>query len=651
MTPISKKSTTLQIQLHKHLRINIILFSLLVVFIVSPVFAEQWQTVIDSGNSSGNSSSSIRNSQEHQNIIDDKRSYLLEKVASFTGSKVEVPGATILYRGQITNNEMPVSLYDNPLLAISYENRIYFYHPAAGEAELSEKTNRLSLLYFFLGEGLTGPSASAADRDRQEGLLNVQILNPWDDKILDDIGFRVNVGEISGSRKCTMEASNICRRWAAVKKTGPATQVTYFAPRANILPKNLADVFYRKWVAQGDRSFAYFLVTGQTSSFDFYPPQQFELLGAGWKSLLFPLCFPKKQYIPYEHKNILANLDDLGLKFSLISIIQDLLGIIPCECSDVVVNIAALSLTDMWLAAYKKPGNLAMVRDYLGKSGLMDVCYSLFSCVYTQLALKGSPKFKAKLELFNTIWDALNLLGTLAGELVGTNVIQSQKIRYKKIEVVVEKTLSVTVATDKGAYKTSDTAIFSGFVRVEGKAVEGASVKIVVKSASTPDQETLPDKIWWIVKTDAEGRYTKKYTLTLPRGNYVVQACAALPGYKKGCNSTRFSISEAVIPGMVEKWYVFHTCKTPTTYACVLELRKTTKNWLENRAKRFGWKLTIVHSYNTRKEAIKTTCAQLTDCNPASSQGLRNHAIARLGGSLFNVREFMSSKCKCHPVE
>ncbi len=665
-----RKSTTLRIQSHKNLRINvfmlfsrfqwlkqvnIVLFSLLVVFTVTPVCAEQWKTIIDAGDSSVNSSSGMSDFNDQQNIIDDKNIFPTERVAYFTGSTVKVPGATILYKGNVYDNEISVTRSENALLAISLENKIYFYHPAVGETELSKKTDKLSLIYFLLGvtpENISGPIlvASKDNLSGKEVTPGVQIFKPGDNRLLDDIGFRVIVGEIPDGKRCTMDTTNIFRRWAAVKKTGPSEQVTYFPPRANILPKSIADGFYRYWVAKGNRSWAHFLVIGQTSTFIFEPPQEFEFMGAGWRSLILPLCLPRQQYIPFENRKILADLDDLGFKFSIINIIQDFLGLIPLECADVVNNIAGVGLTDMWLDAYNKPGNLAQVRLYLANSGLLEVANSLFSCVFSQLTLKGNVKFQLKLEMFNTVWDSLNFLSTITGEIVGTNTLVSQKLRYKKIKTVFG-TLSVIVAPDKDRYKAKEMAIFSGFVRAEGKAVENASVTIVVKSADTSKLEAHPDKIQWTVKTDAEGHYVKKHTLALLQGSYVVSACTVQSGYEKGCATARFSISEGVASGMVEKWYVYHTCNMPTNSASPLHLRKTTKNWLKNRAKKFGHKLTIIHAYKTREEALRTTCAQFSECIPASPQGLRNHAFARLGGSFFNVKEFMRSDCTCLPVE
>ena len=170
---------------------NIVFFSLLVVFVVTPVRAEQWKTIIDTGSSSVNSSSGILDSKGFQNVVDDNNICSTKRIARFSGSAVKVPGATILYKGNIFEDEIPIYRSENVLLAISLENKIYFFHPALGEAELSEKTNELSLIHFLSGvtpENVVEPilMASKGNLSEKEVTPDVQILKPGDNRLLDD---------------------------------------------------------------------------------------------------------------------------------------------------------------------------------------------------------------------------------------------------------------------------------------------------------------------------------------------------------------------------------------------------------------------------------------------------------------------------------
>jgi|GEM_PF-6735562 len=176
--------------------------------------------------------------------------------AGFFNGTLVVPNATILSGGQLYENSAPVS--EDELTGIKKDGKVYLYHPAQEQAELSEENTRLAVAYFMTGLSTSEIKAVKEQMKRsasrsQAGVMPRSTtdapptLNRLGETVTLGTGVKITLQNGDG----IIKAKNNRRRFSIVK-TGETKGKRYLLlPRASTIPTDLLD-FVNYWELGGE---------------------------------------------------------------------------------------------------------------------------------------------------------------------------------------------------------------------------------------------------------------------------------------------------------------------------------------------------------------------------------------------------------------
>jgi hypothetical protein len=252
--------------------------------------------------------------------------------------EVMAPSATLIHQGE--EHEERLSVSGNSLIAIRKDGQIYFFHPALGNAPLTDETSQRALGYFMagvLGDSNIDDRAPSFARNASSATK----MLPAGGTIRLDTGI-----DIAYRDSNTIKATNRYLRWTVLKESnidgsrGPHEKLYFLAPAGSPIPTNVFDVIFSRLDLQASY---YGLLDGPTSrtvpqpatdtrmetygSFiRFMPLLPTALLGDSWR------------FSDINDVSLFADLNVLdGIELAMEGIKQFASGTWPEACTDALV--------------------------------------------------------------------------------------------------------------------------------------------------------------------------------------------------------------------------------------------------------------------------------------------------------------------------
>jgi len=137
--------------------------------------------------------------------------------------QLTVPGGTIVYQGQEYRETAKVP--KNALVGVVLDGKAYLYHPALGDAGLSDENSRRAVGYFIVG--VDTPATAKLTHESRSRL---------------DVGATVTLGtgvDVRHGPYGVCNLTNPKKRWVAVKLPDGTAKPIFLAPRESAVETNL----------------------------------------------------------------------------------------------------------------------------------------------------------------------------------------------------------------------------------------------------------------------------------------------------------------------------------------------------------------------------------------------------------------------------
>ncbi len=246
--------------------------------------------------------------------------------AGFSRDKVIVPNATIIHNGQQFQNEAPVS--GNALVGIRKNDKTYLYHPALGNAVLSEYTSRRAVGYFIAGV----TSDKVQDLSRTAA-ADTKVLQPGETLSL-ATGLDLEIVEETG----LVKATNKTRRWTAVTTDVPSLPY-YLMPTGNSLPTDIVDALQRaaagslESLSSRDDIEAHYEMDTYGAVIRAYPSLQEQV----WQETL----------ASYQvNPALVLRLNAIDFTYYSMEGFKNFFGLVPLECVDALLSSGFINLME-----------------------------------------------------------------------------------------------------------------------------------------------------------------------------------------------------------------------------------------------------------------------------------------------------------------
>ncbi|MCC6876013.1 MAG: hypothetical protein IT378_17020 [Sandaracinaceae bacterium] len=375
------------------------------------------------------------------------------------GGSVVAPGATLLHAGQLSEERAAATGDD--LVAIERDGAVYLYHPAVGDAVLSEETSRIAVGYFAAGLDSTGA--------RSEAL----VVRPDGQTVRSDTGVELSLRAAGAP----LSATNDSQRWVAIT-TDQVTRPYFLAPAGGDLPTNLVDAFLADVEAEG------------------WSPETNENVRAGSSLAIHgavfragPLLFFSDNLASARQSRsadpvVFESLNYLDLVYFVASGTESLLGLVPTDCADALTESTVRSLAHTIANAlldgeHDREALRALYTDQL-KSTMND----WLSCALEAIAA-SSPVAALALEAFGTFLDIVAFANWIVQEgFLGTYNAAFGTTAYDEVDIDVPPS-PVVVGTHplpspardvevllSDAYVTTDAAVYALDVDPSGSVTE-----------------------------------------------------------------------------------------------------------------------------------------------------------------------------------
>jgi len=152
--------------------------------------------------------------------------------AGYDNGTVAAPGTTIISQGQSYQNT--AALAPESLVAIIKNGKAYLYHPALGNAVLSDQNSRRAVGYFLAG--LSGGASAPSSAGK---ILREAVFPGGADRISMKTG--VDLTYEGQETALLIRAVNTTRRWTAAKGDYTGEVARYLPLRASTIPSELFD--------------------------------------------------------------------------------------------------------------------------------------------------------------------------------------------------------------------------------------------------------------------------------------------------------------------------------------------------------------------------------------------------------------------------
>jgi hypothetical protein len=338
-----------------------------------------------------------------------------------------------LYQGQATEGEIEISKSENALVAIYKDEKIYFYHPALGNAELSEQTSALALYYFLVGisaEEMEAIRTASAARSPGDG----KVLRPGESVKL-DTGFLVK--QDPGGN---LEVANQFRRWGAV--VSDITNMQYFfAPRSMVVTTNLLDIAGRVYETIKERS-GWNLLFSYHSRSDITADKKIETFGAFWRGYVHGKKewfehTPEMKEAIYQNAELVKILNDLDFTFFIMDILKNLFGLIPFECADTITNLLYTGIGTMAVQGATGEGIAWQGTPWkIMWDSSKDVIQSgVVCCIKWTTAVPTGGFSWLSLEGVMTIFDIINALSLIREDIIEVPLDMVYSKAYEELKI------------------------------------------------------------------------------------------------------------------------------------------------------------------------------------------------------------------------
>ncbi len=258
--------------------------------------------------------------------------------AGFFNGTLVVPNAMILSGGQIYDNSAPVS--KDELTTIKKNGKIFFYHPAMGQVELSEDNSKLAVAYFMTG--LSTNEINEIKREAIRSSFRTTTFLGTGERCSLKTGVDITLITDDG----LVKATNTRRRFALVK-TGEDPKHRYLLlPRAGFIPTELFEgIDFIEDLYNG--------ISGETRN-DIQAFDKIETFGAFMRlsESARKRIFNTDQQLAIDlDSNLVASLNSLDMAYFILEGTRQVTALfIPTTCSKVFINGICRNLQLMFTA-------------------------------------------------------------------------------------------------------------------------------------------------------------------------------------------------------------------------------------------------------------------------------------------------------------
>jgi len=306
--------------------------------------------------------------------VKNKAKQLKEKKydVSYSNDKVIAPGASIIYKGQVYQNEATVP--SDALVGIYKDSKYYLYSPSIGKDTLTEINSRRSFGYFLLNR-----SAQTLQVKTKKAILPKAISYPT----TLDTGISVN-----STDAINFTFENPLKRWAALKNRTQATKSIFFQPRGPFLELNLVQAIEGGDLIDSFARDSTTTVVANGDIVDTYGSIVKVIPSLLMIKLLKPQLFSSIQNALVQDPDLYIRLNAIEYLTIQIEAIEQIAGIvIPSKCVEAIVNPTLDVFKSVGLELLTN-GDEA-VRKSLGQSLVNDTAFIGFPTCVAEAACVG----------------------------------------------------------------------------------------------------------------------------------------------------------------------------------------------------------------------------------------------------------------------
>ena len=339
------------------------------------------------------------------NVVDGSAGY-------FNGT-LQVPDATIIYQGGSYDSSSPMA--DDGMAAIIKDGKTYLYHPALGNAELSDYNTRKAVGYFMTGMSASEIATLRTKRSRPSNSSTLQASSrsasttiPMAIGVGQSVLLGTDVGIELRDHDGHVTATNSRRRFAVVK-TGSTDKDLYFlVPASNAVPTEIVDqvngaiqLYNSNYISSLNTVRSDIQATDKIETFaSFFRQIPIIVTRGGWSD---------NQLEAFEKDSELTTLiNTIDLFYTTLEFSRQIYGLIPLECLDSVTSPIFRANQSLMLKY--------MTRDMNAVSQLDDVnikgTFSSVSVCISQIILTGSGALipaAAVLEVYSSFFDVVSV--------------------------------------------------------------------------------------------------------------------------------------------------------------------------------------------------------------------------------------------------
>ncbi|MCD6475986.1 MAG: choice-of-anchor D domain-containing protein [Anaerolineaceae bacterium] len=304
--------------------------------------------------------------------------------AGFFNGTLVAPNATILSGGQLYENSAPAA--KDELTAIKKDGKIYLYHPALDQAELSEDNTKLAVAYFMTGlstseinavkeqmkrDAARTQTGTTMSRSTTTAEFPIPMLSNVGEVVDLDTGVKITLKTDKG----LIEAQNNRKRFAMVKTSTANKNKYLLLPKASLIPTELLEAYY------------YYESGGETRT-DIDAFDKIETFGA---FVRLSEKAREKKFTEDQQKaiekdvSLVISLNNIDMSYFMLEGIRQVAGIvIPTTCAVTAINAITRSvqigLTELFIGDSDAEWQL-------GKSAWQGFCSNLIECCIQAAAL------------------------------------------------------------------------------------------------------------------------------------------------------------------------------------------------------------------------------------------------------------------------
>jgi hypothetical protein len=307
--------------------------------------------------------------------VKNKAKQLKEKKydVSYSNDKVIAPGASIIYKGQVYQNEATVP--SDALVGIYKDSKYYLYSPSIGKDTLTEINSRRSFGYFLLNR-----STQTLQVKTKKAILPKAISYPT----TLDTGISVN-----STDAINFTFENPLKRWAALKNRTQATKSIFLQPRGPFLELNFVQALEGGDLIDSFACGSTTTVVAKGDIVETYGSIVKLIPSLSMIKLLKPQLFSSIQNALVKDPDLYIRLNAVEYITTQIEAIEQIAGIlIPSKCFGMIVN-SAFEVFKAAGAELLINGDDEAVRKSFGQSLVNDTAFIEFPTCVAELACAG----------------------------------------------------------------------------------------------------------------------------------------------------------------------------------------------------------------------------------------------------------------------